>query len=114
MILCAPRLVKYITFNFARAITLYPFIFIRYPQDKQDPRLINHEKIHIRQQIELLVVPFYVLYLMEYGINRLKGMHHDQAYLNISFEREAFRHEHDLLYLRQRRRFAFWKYRKSS
>lgn len=114
MILCAPRLVKCVTFNFARAITLYPFIFIRYPQDKHNRRLINHENIHIRQQIELLVLPFYVLYLVEYSISRLKGLNHYQAYLNISFEREAFTHEHDPHYLRQRRRFAFWKYRKNS
>lgn len=111
MIVCAPRLVKHITFNFARAITLYPFILLRYPQDKLDPRLINHEKIHFRQQIELLVVPFYILYVMEYSIGRMKGLNHYHAYRNISFEREAFAHEHDPRYLLQRRRFAFWKYR---
>lgn len=111
MIICTSRLVKYITFNFARAITLYPFILLRYPQDKYDQRLINHEKIHIRQQIELLVLPFYLLYLLEYGIGRLKGLNHYHAYRNISFEREAFSHEHDQHYLHHRKHFAFWRFR---
>ena len=33
------------------AITLWPFVFIR---DHGDEVTINHEKIHLRQQVELL------------------------------------------------------------
>ncbi len=112
IIVCAPSLVRCITFNFARAITLYPFILLRYPQDKRDARLINHEKIHIRQQWELLVVPFYMWYLAEYALHRLRGAGHVRAYLAICFEREAFCHEQDLTYLQHRPPFAFWKHRK--
>jgi hypothetical protein len=35
--------------------------------------------------------------------NRLK------AYLSISFEREAYGHDHDLTYLRHRKPFAQWR-----
>ena len=33
-----------------RAITLYPFIFVRNDSDKLDKELINHERIHLRQK----------------------------------------------------------------
>lgn len=109
MILYMPRLVKYITFNFARAITLYPFILLRYRQDEKDQRLINHEKIHLRQQLELLVLLFYLWYLLEYLVGRIKGQGHYQSYRNISFEREAYTHEADNTYLQQRPAFAFFR-----
>ena len=31
------------------------------------------------------------------------------AYYRISFEREAYRHEHNLNYLRHRKHYAWWK-----
>ena len=51
-------------------ITLYPFIFLkksyfeRFGSQKEQrlAKTINHEKIHIKQQVELLVLPFYILY----------------------------------------------------
>ncbi len=112
ILVCAPRLVRYLTFDFARAIALYPFVLLRYPQDKWDARLVNHERIHIRQQRELLVLPFYVWYLVEYILHRVRGAGHMQAYLAICFEQEAFCHEQDLGYLQHRPPFAFWKHRK--
>lgn len=102
MIVCAPRLIQFITGNFARAITLYPFILLRDCQDQQDAVLVNHERIHLRQQQELLVLPFYALYIGEYCWRKMQGMSHLQAYLSISFEQEAYRHEQDLLYLKKR------------
>jgi hypothetical protein len=83
-----------------RAITLFPFIIIS-SQTKLDDVLINHERIHLRQQLELLIIPFYLVYLTE-GI--FKG------YRNISFEKEAFANEANPHYLTQRRFFAFLKY----
>ncbi len=111
-IVCAPRLVRFITRDFARAITLYPFILLHHPHDQADAVLINHERIHIRQQAELLVLPFYVGYLLEYMAGRLRGKSHLQAYLNIRFEQEAFQNEHDLSYLSTRPRFGFRYYKK--
>lgn len=110
MVVCAPRFVRWITGNFARAIVLFPFIFIRYPEDRSNRRLLTHEKIHIRQQLELLVLPFYVWYLAEYIFRRMQHRDHLNAYLAISFEREAYACETDANYLNNRPLFAFREY----
>ena len=47
----------------ANAMAVYPFIFLKSKDQKLDEILINHEKIHLCQQIELLLLPFYFLYL---------------------------------------------------
>lgn len=90
------------------AITLWPFVIAR---NKLNPTLLNHESIHIRQQQELLVVGFYFLYVYYW----LKGMlaYKDSyiAYHSIPFEQEAYEWEHDMDYLKSRKRFAWWKYR---
>ena len=52
-------------------ITIFPFIFIG-KQYKNRPNLINHERIHFQQQIELLVLPFFILYFGNYLINLFK------------------------------------------
>lgn len=39
-------------------ITLYPFILLRSPELRRNRILLNHEKIHLRQQLELLIVLF--------------------------------------------------------
>jgi len=84
-----------------RGITLFPFIILKSKDLLQDKKLINHEKIHLRQQIELLIIPFYIIYLIEYI---LKG------YRGISFEREAYDNDQDLDYLKKRKLFAWTKY----
>jgi hypothetical protein len=93
-----------------RGMALFPFILLQNAHDRHDRQLINHEKIHHRQQIELLVLPFYVWYLAEYGIYRLGGMPHYQAYMNISFEKEAYRHDAEPHYLQKRPLWNFRRY----
>lgn len=94
------------------AITLFPFILVKDKLMRKDSVLLNHEKIHLRQQLELLVVFFYLWYLAEYyyWLFKLKNPH--SAYLRISFEREAYANEENLTYLNQRRFWAFLNYRK--
>lgn len=93
-------------------ITLFPFIILKY--DKNDKSVqpyevvANHERIHLRQQLETLVVFFYPMYLIFYTINRFKGMKHYDAYRNIPFERESYEYETDLHYLKNRK---FWNWR---
>ena len=111
MVICVPWLVRLLTGQFARAIVLFPFILLRYPEDRHDRQLLNHEKIHVRQQVELLVIPFYVWYVAEYYWHRWRGKNRVDAYLAISFEREAYAHERDFQYLNRRPRFAFRQYR---
>lgn len=73
------------------------------------PRVINHEKIHTAQQRELLFVPFYLLYLIEWLVRLVIYRDSKKAYYNISFEREAYRHGDDLSYLKRRRHYAWLK-----
>ncbi len=110
MVVCLPWLVRLITGGFARAITLYPFVLLRYNGDRNDPVLLNHERIHLRQQLELLVVPFYAWYLTEYAWHRIRRKSHLEAYFRISFEREAYANEHRLDYPGRRPAFAFRRY----
>ena len=88
-------------------MALFPFILVRTKELKQDKILINHETIHIWQQIELLVLPFYMLYLLNYLYNRIKYKGHYQAYINIVFEKEAYKNESHLDYLKDRRWFSW-------
>lgn len=88
-------------------MALFPFILVKKPAFKQDKVLIRHETIHLKQAAELLVIPFYVLYLLNYLLNRLKYKTHHEAYMNIVFEQEAYRHEHNSNYLQARRLWAW-------
>lgn len=110
MVLCVPWLVRFITLDFAEAITLFPFILLKQPSDQANKLLINHEQIHLRQQLELLVIPFYLLYFTEYLFHRMQGLGHYASYCAISFEQEAFKNEHQLNYLASRPVFAFVRY----
>jgi len=89
----------------ARAITLFPFIFIK---DGGDERLINHELIHIAQYRELFVVGFLLIYLWDFVIGLIKYKNYNDAYRSIRFEREAYSFDADPHYLEYRQSYA-WK-----
>lgn len=110
IILSSKLFLKIFTRDFASAITLFPFIILNGKHLKANSILINHERIHIRQQIELLVIFFYIQYASEYIYYRLKAYSHDQAYNKISLEKEAYANEENLDYLRNRRFWSWWKY----
>lgn len=74
------------------------------------PLLLNHERIHLRQQAEMLILPFYIWYITEYLIRLLIYKNKKQAYRNISFEREAYANEGDPDYLRHRKLWGFLKF----
>ena len=99
---------KYLIPKGYRGLTLFPFVIIRDFLDKENKVLLNHEKIHIRQQLELLIVPFFVLYFLEFLLRLIQFRDRNKAYRNISFEREAYANEKDLHYLKKR---PFWKFR---
>lgn len=101
---------KYIVPKGFRGITLYPFIFLRDAKDKRNAILVYHERIHLRQQLELLILPFYILYVLEWLIKLCYYRNRNKAYLNLSFEREAYQNESDFTYLKKRRLFQFLKY----
>jgi hypothetical protein len=91
-------------------MALFPFILVKTERMKQDQVLIRHETIHLRQAAELLVIPFYIFYLVNYIINRFKYNSHHQAYMNIVFEREAYRQERNITYLQTRKLYAWMHY----
>ena len=91
------------------AITLWPFIICK---GKMGEVTLNHEKIHIRQQGELLLIGFYPLYAYYWLKARLwHRMSNHEAYMAIPFEREAYQMEEDQNYLENRKRFAWLDYR---
>lgn len=103
------RLVRWLTFGFAVGITLFPFVLIA-PDIRLGRRLLIHERIHLRQQAELLVLPFYLCYLTEYLVRLLQGKSHYQAYRSISFEKEAYLNDTNSLYLEKRKAWNWVRY----
>ncbi|MGB3608128.1 MAG: hypothetical protein WA775_07740 [Psychroserpens sp.] len=91
-------------------ITIFPFVFLKYDHLKTNAVLLNHEHIHLRQQLELLIIPFYVFYGIEFVIRLLKTKNWNEAYRNISFEKEAYQNERNLEYLKTRSIFGFKNY----
>lgn len=98
-------------------ITIWPFVILRKKYltntaywKARSKKTINHESIHIKQQEELLILPFYVFYILEWFIKlffyRFKAK---EAYRNISFEREAYSNDTNENYLKTRKRYNWIK-----
>jgi len=92
------------------AMAIFPLVLLKHRDLGANKVLLNHEKIHLRQQLELLVLPFFMWYILEYFVRLLRYRNRQQAYLNISFEREAYKNEKNLNYLEQRSWLWFLKY----
>lgn len=90
-------------------MTFLCFIFVRsgFVLDDTD---VRHEAIHWEQQKEMLVLPFFLWYIVEFMINLFRFWDWDKAYRNISFEREAYDFENEKDYLSLRKRFSWFKY----
>ena len=91
-------------------ITVFPFIFLKSKSLKQDQVLVHHEKIHLKQQLELLILPFYLWYIFEFVYRFIQYKNWNKAYRNISFEREAYVNEKQFDYLKHRTIWSFLKY----
>ncbi|HMI08015.1 MAG TPA: hypothetical protein VK528_10745 [Flavobacterium sp.] len=101
---------KYLIPKGYRGMTVFPFVILREKEAMENQILVNHEKIHIRQQLELLVLPFFVWYVLEYGFRLRQYRSRNLAYRNICFEREAYENEKDLDYLKKRPFWRFFKF----
>jgi len=105
-------LVKIITFNWPLAITLAPFgVYVNQKYrtlENVSEKTKNHESIHWQQQLELLIIFFYVLYLLEWIVKFFADA--NNAYKNLSSEREAYTFDDDLNYLKTRKRYRWLKY----
>ncbi len=73
-------------------------------------RTIIHESIHLKQQIELLMVFFYLWYVIEWIVRLIQYKDSHEAYRNISFEREAYNNEYDDEYLGVRKPYEWVHY----
>ncbi len=93
-----------------RGLAVFPFIFLKDKLLRNNPVIINHEKIHLRQQIELLWIFFFLWYGIEFIIRWIQFKNPTVAYLNISFEKEAYANEAGLGYLKSRKFWSFLKY----
>lgn len=123
-----------IPFKGFQAITILPFIFARNSAKWLKDYVLNHETIHLRQQLEVLIASAAVIaalilifgwswwwmltsfgvYYAWYGIEWLirLAICHDThlAYKNIAFEQEAYLNEYDMTYLKNRKLFAWVEY----
>ena len=91
-------------------IAIFPFVFLKNKGFRGDSVLINHERIHLRQQLELLLIVFYIWYGIEFLMRLIYLRNWHQAYRNISFEKEAYANEKDLDYLKSRSLWQFLNY----
>ncbi|QRM89406.1 hypothetical protein FG167_09195 [Lacinutrix sp. WUR7] len=101
---------KYLVPKGYTGISIFPFVFLKYRSLKRNKTLINHEQIHLRQQLELFIISFYFLYFLEFLVRWISCRNWEEAYRNISFEREAYINEKDLNYLKSRSFWNFVKY----
>ena len=97
---------KYIPLRGFSAINLLGILFV-HPGVYLSQELVNHERIHTAQILEMGIIGFYVLYVVEWMVRLLRR---GNAYRKISFEREAYDNQRDLDYLQHRRHYAWRKY----
>ncbi len=97
-----------ISFLWVSGMALFPFVLVK----NRHPHwiLLNHERIHLRQQLEMGFILFYVWYLVEYLFHLIRFRNHCRAYRAISFEREAYCYESVPTYLYNRCFWAFLHY----
>lgn len=101
---------KYIFLPRFHAVTIWPFIILKHKKLKYDQVIINHEKIHLKQQIEMLWIIYFIWYLTEFFIRLLLTRDFMKAYHLISFEKEAYSNEKNLNYLSERKFWNFLNY----
>lgn len=89
------------------AVTVWPFIFVR-TDEQVTPQLLRHERIHGRQQIEMLWLPFFLWYGIEFIVRFC--IDRRTAYRMISFEQEAYRNDWNRYYLKERRPFGWLRF----
>lgn len=101
---------KYLIPKGYSGMALFPFILLKELRYVSNAVMLQHEKIHLRQQLEMLILPFFIWYGIEYFIRILQYKDKHLAYRNISFEREAYANESQKDFLQNRKFWNFIKY----
>ncbi|MEL6810866.1 MAG: hypothetical protein AAFP76_05980 [Bacteroidota bacterium] len=91
-------------------MALWPFVILKEDRLREDKVFLNHERIHLRQQLELLIFFFYLWYLLEFLFRWVQYRNRYCAYRNISLEREAYENEKALDYVENRSWWSFLKH----
>ena len=99
-------------FNSFTAITIYPFIIVFNHNSSNENIILNHEKIHLKQYNETLIIGFLPLYFIFWIFNLIKYRNFDKAYRNIPFEKESYENENNLSYISDRKKYNWLKYLK--
>ena len=86
------------------AVNLFGVCFVR-RGCTPDSLMLNHEAIHTAQMKEMAYILFYVWYFIAWLV-RLLTPPMKTAYIDISFEQEAYNHQWDLTYLDTRKPYA--------
>lgn len=98
-----------IPFKGFKAINLFGILFVRNGSTISDVDL-NHESIHTKQMKEMLYIPFYICYVLEWIVRFISCGNSRLAYRRISFEIEAYLNQYDDKYLKNRKSFAWFKH----
>jgi hypothetical protein len=97
------------------ALCIIPFLFVTRGYDIRNlSNTLNHEKIHARQQLEMLWFPFFLWYSIEYLVRLIIYRSHNKAYMNLSHEREAYANADNPEYLKTRPLYSWFRYLKKS
>lgn len=110
MIVIKTRIVEILGEDISGAM-LFPFILVH--PEKSSPSVIRHEVIHLKQCVECAILPFYLIYLINYIVNLFRfGFNHLKAYRRIAFEKEAYFGMFDDRYLIKRKLYNWVRYLK--
>ena len=90
-----------------KAISIGIFVWCRSSMSSITKR---HETIHFQQQLELLFLPFYILYVLGWLYGLWKYRDAAVAYRENVFERESFASDYIEGYLETRSRYAWVKH----
>ena len=102
-----PIILSYVAPIDINAIAFGPFVWSRGVMGEE---LKNHETIHYHQQLELLFVGQWLLYVFYWLKGLIKYKDGAVAYRESPFEREAYENDQNLNYLKNRERFAWRKH----
>ena len=98
-----------IPFRGFSAMNLFGFLFCR-KNAVIGSVTINHESIHTAQMKEMLYIPFYIWYGMEWLVRLMIYWNSHYAYRMVSFEQEAHANEQDMQYLKNRKHYSWFNY----
>lgn len=104
---------KYLPPKGYAAINICGVVFARSEYNPLSERTKRHEAIHTAQMKEMCYLFFYLWYGIEWIVRLIQYRNANEAYLNISFEREAYANQNNKTYLAERKRWAWVKYLKS-